>query len=145
MESDMKKTLRKAGAIPLAAALCMALLPVRGVVAAGCPSEDTVVAAMEKSFRKKVQVRRIRPAPVEGLCEIIVLVQGRSSIVYSDGSGRYFVTGQIIDAETRQDLSRAALAEFNRFTPEEMEKLESLTALTLGDSGPEVYFVTDPD
>jgi hypothetical protein len=136
---------RIAGIIPLAAALCLALLPQRGAVAAGCPSEDTVVAAMEKTFRKKVEVRQIRPAAVEGLCEVIVLVQGRSSIVYSDSNGRYFVTGQVIDSETRQDLSRAALAEFNRFTPEEMEKLESLTALTLGNSGPEVYFVTDPD
>jgi hypothetical protein len=141
----MTKAGKITGAILLTAALGMVLLPARGAGAAGCPSEDTVVAAMEKAFRKKVQVRQIRPAPVEGLCEIIVLVQGRLSIVYSDGGGRYFVTGQIIDSETRQDLSRAALAEFNRFTPEDMKKLESLTALTLGDSGPEVYFVTDPD
>ena len=100
---------------------------------------------LEKAFRRKVQVQRVQPAPVEGLCEIVVSLQGRSSLIYSDGSGRYFVTGQIVDSETRQDLSREALAEYNRFTPEELQHLESLTALTVGERGPVVYFVTDPD
>ena len=49
-----------------------------------------------------------------------------------------------LDTEQGRDLTREAMAKFNRFTPEEMKKLESLTALTLGKSGPPVYFVTDP-
>ena len=86
----------------------------------------------------------MQPAVLEGLCEIVVSVGGSPSIIYSDSAGRYFLTGQIIDTEVQLDLTREALADFNRFAPEEMEKLASLTALTLGEGETEVYFVTDP-
>lgn len=127
----------------LAALVCL-LLPAVGY-AAGCPTEDVITENLEKTFRKKVQVKRVQPASLEGLCEVIVSVQGQTSLIYSDSSGRYLVNGQIFDSETRQDLSRAAMAEYNRFTPEEVEQLASLTALAVGESGPVVYFVTDPD
>ena len=120
------------------------LLPAAGN-AAGCPAEDVIAANLEKTFRKKVEVKRVRPASVEGLCEVIVSVQGKASLIYSDSSGRYLVNGQIYDSEILPDLSRTAMAEYNRFTPEEVEKLASLTALSMGESGPVVYFVTDPD
>ena len=137
--ADLPKFLRAA----LAAVLALCLSPVPGI--AGCPTGESVAASLEKAFRKKVQVKRIQPSPVENLCEVVVSLQGRVSLLYTDASGRYFVTGQMVDAETRRDMSREALAEFNRFTPEEMEQLETLTALTYGESGPAVYFVTDPD
>lgn len=120
--------------------LLMAAVP----AASQCPPADRISVSMETIFRKKVQVKKVRPSPLDGICEIFVSVQGRTSIIYSDGSGRFFITGNIIDAEDRLDLTREAMAEFNRFTPEEMKKVESLTALTLGTSGPAVYFVTDP-
>lgn len=141
----MTRFIRLFRALPVfPAALVLLLLPVVAR-SAECPDGDTVAANLERGFRKKVKVERVKPSVVEGVCEVVVAVQGRTSLVYTDGSGRYFVTGQIIDSETRQDLSRASLAEYNRFTAEEMKKLESLTALTLGESGPVVYFVTDPD
>lgn len=120
------------------------LLPAAGNAAA-CPAEDVIVANLENTFRKKVEVKNVQSAAVEGLCEVIVSLQGKSSLIYTDSSGRYLINGQIYDSETRKDLSRAALAAYNRFTPAEMEKLASLTALTVGESGPVVYFVTDPD
>jgi len=121
--------------------------PVREASAGGeaCPDGDTVAAAIRETFRREVEVKQVRPAPVEGLCEIVVSVQGGPpNIIYSDPAGRRLVTGQIIDVEGRQDLTREGLADYNRFSPEEMARLESLTALTLGTGGQEVYFVTDP-
>lgn len=130
---------------PAAAAALAVLLSASPATAADCPSGEDVAAAMEKTFRKKVQVKRIQPAVVEGLCEVIVTLQGKASILYIDDSGRHFVSGQIIDSESRKDLTREAMAEYNKFTPEEVAQLEDLTALTYGTGGPPVYFVTDPD
>ncbi len=109
-----------------------------------CPPADELARSVEQSFRRKIEVKRVQPAAVEGLCEIVVSLRGSPSIIYSDRSGRYFLTGQIIDTEAQEDLTRAALAEYNRFTPEEMKELESLTALTLGTGEAEFYFATDP-
>ena len=141
----MTSLLRMPRSLPAAlVALACLLSPVVGA-AAGCPAEDVILDNLEKTFRKKVQIKRVQPAVLEGLCEVIVSVQGKTSLIYSDSSGRYLVNGQIFDSETRQDLSRATMAEYNRFTPEEVKQLASLTGLTVGESGPVVYFVTDPD
>jgi hypothetical protein len=110
-----------------------------------CLPAGEMAGVLTKAFQRDVQVKEIRPAPLGGLCEIIVSVQGKTSLLYSDSQGKHIITGSIIDAQARRDLTREALAEFNRFTPEDMKKIASLKALTMGKSGPEVYFVTDPD
>ncbi len=115
-----------------------------GARAQECPPAEKVATVLEKAFKQKVEVREIRPAAVEGLCEVLLMVKGKNNIIYTDPGGRYVISGQVLDAEKGRNLTRDALAELNRFTPKEMAKLASLTALTLGDRGPEVYFVTDP-
>jgi hypothetical protein len=115
-----------------------------GARAQECPPAEKVATVLEKAFRQKVEVREIRPAAVEGLCEVLLMVKGKNNIIYTDPGGRYVISGQVLDAEKGRNLTRDALAELNRFTPKEMTRLASLTALTLGDRGPEVYFVTDP-
>lgn len=118
--------------------------PPAKVESPACPPAGELAASIEQSFRRKVEVKRVQPAAVEGLCEIVVSLRGSASIIYSDRTGRYFLTGQIIDTEVQQDLTREALAEYNRFSPEDMKKLETLTALTLGTGEADFYFVTDP-
>lgn len=115
-----------------------------GAAAAECPPAVDIAKNVQKIFRKKVQIKEISPSAVDGLCEIVVTLQGKHNIIYTDSTGKYLLTGSLIDSETRKDLSREKLTELNRFSPEEMKELASLTALTLGESGPEVYFVTDP-
>lgn len=110
----------------------------------GCPTAEMMAETIEGTFRRQVEVERVRPAALPGLCEVVASLRGSRSIIYSDPSGRYLMTGQIVDTRERRDLTREALAELNRFTPEEMKRLETLTALTVGAGGPEVYFVTDP-
>jgi thiol:disulfide interchange protein DsbC len=52
--------------------------------------------------------------------------------------------GQIIDVAGEKNLTQAALQELDRFTPEEMSKLESLVAFTAGSGDKSVYYVSDP-
>jgi thiol:disulfide interchange protein DsbC len=109
-----------------------------------CPAPEEIARTMGTLSRNKVEVKEIRPGAVEGLCDVFLTIEGKGTVVYTDSSGRFIITGRILDTVEGRDLTREAMAEFNRFTPEEMKKLESLTALTLGKSGPVVYFVTDP-
>jgi len=132
--------------VRLAALLVFAtsLPAVAGEKAAKCPTPEEITRVMGKLSQNKVEVKEIQPGAVAGLCEVYLTVGGKGTIVYSDPVGRFIITGRILDTEKGSDLTREAMAKFNRFTPEEMKKLESLTALTLGKSGPTVYFVTDP-
>jgi hypothetical protein len=117
---------------------------IAGEKTAACPEPEEIVRVMSKLSQNKVEVKEVRPGAVAGLCEVYLTVEGKGTIIYSDPVGRFIITGRILDTKEGRDLTREAMAEFNRFTPEEMKKLESLTALTLGKSGPSVYFVTDP-
>ena len=115
-----------------------------GEKTAQCPEPEDMARIMGKLSQSKVEVSEVRPGEVAGLCEVYLTVEGKGTIIYSDPVGRFIITGRILDTEQGRDLTRESMAEFNRFTPEEMKKLESLTALTVGKSGPVVYFVTDP-
>ncbi len=117
---------------------------IAGEKTATCPEPEEIARVMGNLSQNKVEVKKVRPGAVAGLCEVYLTVEGKGTIVYSDPVGRFIITGRILDTEEGRDLTREAMAKFNRFTPEEMKKLESLTALTLGKSGPTVYFVTDP-
>jgi len=126
------------------AAFLTAALAAAGVSAQECPSAEKIDTALKAAFRQPVQIKDVRPAPIPGLCEIVVSAQGQNNIIYMDPGARYLVTGHIVDAEAKRDLTRDALVELNRFSEADMKKLASLRALTVGTGGPEVYFVTDP-
>ena len=132
--------------VRLAALLVFAtsLPAVAGEKTAACPEPEEIARVMGKLSQNKVEVKEVLPSVVAGLCEVYLTVDGKGTVVYSDSVGRFIITGRILDTEQGRDLTREAIAKSNRFTPEEMKKLESLTALTLGKSGPPVYFVTDP-
>ena len=62
--------------------------------------------AVESVFKRPIEVKKVSPATVKGLCEIQVSFQGRPSILYADVTGAYFVTGHLIDAESRAGSHR---------------------------------------
>lgn len=128
----------------LSLALLLPLLPAAALGAGECPSPAAAAASLEKAFMKKVDVKRVQSSPVDGMCEVVVSVGGRHSVVYSDKTGRFLLTGRLVDSVQKKDLSRETLAEFNKLSPGDMEKVRSLAALTMGKGSREVFFVTDP-
>ncbi len=125
-----------------------ALLPALAIpVAAGaeCPAPETVNATIQEVFKRPgIEVRKVSPAALQGLCEIQVSFQGRPNILYTDASGAYFLTGHLIDTKGGKDLTDESLSALNAISPDEMKKVEALVAMTVGTKGKPVYFVTDP-
>jgi thiol:disulfide interchange protein DsbC len=112
---------------------------------AQCPNAEQVSKAMQEVFKRPgIEVMKISPAPLKGLCEVQVGFQGRPNVLYTDATGAFFVTGHIIDAKNGVDLTEETLSALNSIPPEEMKKLDALVAMTVGTKGPGVYFVTDP-
>lgn len=112
--------------------------------AAQCPSADQVGKSIQQVFKRPIEVKKVAPAQLQGLCEVQVSFQGRPNVLYMDGAGAYFVTGHLIDAASGKDLTDEALSALNVLPAEDLKKLDALVAMTLGDRGKPVYFATDP-
>ena len=127
------------------AALASALgltLPIAAL--AQCPTVEVVGKGLQDVFKRPIEVKKISPATAKGLCEVQVSFQGRPNVLYIDTSGAYFVTGHIIEAASGKDLTEETLSALNSLSTEDMKKVESLVAMTVGAKGKPVYFVTDP-
>lgn len=125
----------------LAAALSLAL---PAAAFAQCPAADLVGKKLQDVFKRQIEVKKISPAEVKGLCEVQVSFQGQPSILYTDVKGAYFVIGPLVEAASGRNLTEETLSVLKSLSAEEMKKVDALVALTFGTQGPTVFFVTDP-
>ncbi|HWR96948.1 MAG TPA: disulfide isomerase DsbC N-terminal domain-containing protein [Candidatus Methanoperedens sp.] len=133
---------------PAARRALLALLPALAFPAAAgaqCPTAAQASASIQELFKRPgIEVKKVTPAAIKGLCEVVVSLQGRPNILYTDATGSYFVTGHLIDVKSGKDLTEETLSALNSLSAEEMKKVDALVAMTVGTKGPFVYFVTDP-
>ncbi len=128
--------------------LCVASVPAAeksgGADSAACPEISKVQNMIKRTFRKSIRVKNVQPAKVQGLCRVEITFQNRNRVLYVDSAGSYIIPGDVYRTSDGMNLTREAMMEINRFTGPQMKVLEKLTAFTIGDKGPVVYFVTDP-
>ena len=125
----------------LASALGLAL---PAAAFAQCPTTDMVSKQIQDVFKRPIEVKKVSAAAAKGLCEIQVSFQGKPSVLYTDVAGAYFVIGPLIETATGRNLTEETISALRSLSPEEMKKVDSLVAMTVGTKGPAVYFVTDP-
>ncbi len=128
----------------LASALGLAL---PAAALAQCPPTEQVGRQLQDVFKRPIEVKKVSPAPVKGLCEIQVSFQGQPSILYTDAAGAHFVIGNLIETAGGRNLTEEtmnALKALIKLSAEDMKKADALVAMTVGAKGPAVYFVTDP-
>ena len=125
----------------LASALGLAL---PAAAFAQCPTADLVGKELQEVFKRPIEVKKVSPATVKGLCEVQVSFQGRANVLYVDTTGAYFVTGHIIEAASGRDLTEETIGALSSLSPADMKKVDALVAMSVGTTGPKVYFVTDP-
>ena len=130
---------------PLRALLATALgLALPAAAFAQCPTAELVGKQLQDVFKRPIEVKKVSPAPVKGLCEVQVSFQGRANVLYTDSTGAYFVTGHIIEAASGRDITEETIGALSSLSPEDLKKVDALVALSVGTKGPTVYFVTDP-
>lgn len=113
--------------------------------AGACPDKKTMQKAIQDTFRRPgITVKAISPSPAEGICQVMVEFNGQKKILYSDKTGIFLITGQIFNTKTKRNITQEAITELNRFSKADMKRLDELVAFSLGEKGPVVYLVTDP-
>jgi len=125
----------------LASALGLAL---PAAAFAQCPTPDAVGKEIQAVFKRQIEVKKVSPASLKGLCEVQVSFQGQPSVLYVDTTGAYFVIGPLIETASGRNLTEETLSALKSLSPEDMKKVDALVAMTVGTKGPAVYFVTDP-
>jgi len=109
-----------------------------------CPSSKAFLETIQSVLKRDVEVRGIRPAAFNGLCEIHVRISGRDNILYTNPGSEYLFFGNLIESKTGKNLTRNALEQYTRLTPDALKRLYSLTAFTIGKGPVELFYATDP-
>ena len=112
-----------------------------------CPSIEKTEMILKGLFQgSKIKIIEVSPAPLKGLCEVILSQGKRKGLTYIDESGNFLLVGRIIELRSRKDLTQERIAELNRIklSSEQLKRLKYYVAFSAG-SGPEVFFITDPD
>ena len=120
------------------------LVQVQGCLAAACPSKEAIQQKVVETFKQDINVVKIQPGAVPGLCEVQIKFKGQNRILYTDPKGEFLITGFIFRSSDGINITKEAIADLNRFTDSDLRRLEDLAAFTVGSKGEVVYFVTDP-
>ena len=112
-------------------------------VSAQCPTPDKIQGSLKKLF-PNVEPGAIQPSEVKGICQVQVKLGAQIRLLYVDGSGEFFLAGNLIEAKSGRNLTMETTQLLNRLGADDLRQLEPLTAFTLGKGDKVLYFVTDP-
>jgi thiol:disulfide interchange protein DsbC len=124
--------------------LFLATFGFSGPVHAQCPAQKRIEEVIAKFEAPDKRVIEVRPTAYPGLCEAHVHLNGKTHIFYTGPGGDFFIMGQLYDADSGRNVTRDTLESITFFSPEEMSRLTGLSAITVGQQGKVLFYVTDP-
>ena len=141
----MKQMKHQAGRLSCSLAGALILLLIVGVVTAAPTKQNAEVEQVRQAMGKllgKRELSSIKPSPIPGLYEVLV----EANLYYVSADGKYLLIGNLVDIESREDLTTPKLAKvkagmIERFGEENMvifanEKYEhTITVFTDIDCG----------
>lgn len=127
----MKSTLRHAVLALLAHGACHAATPVSDA--------DALLATLKQQY-PTAAITSVTPAPVKGLYEVVL----SHKIAYTDGTGRYFVYGSVVDMKTNEDLTAARREEASRVDVTKLPLKDAIVRVN-GAGHRKIYVFSDPD
>lgn len=83
-----------------------------------------------KNLAPDIEILEMGNAPFGGLCEFAVKTRGKKSVIYTDPSAKYVISGAIIDLETKANLTQERLTELNKI---DVSQIPLDNAILLGD------------
>ncbi len=138
---------------PLSLAACLALAAAASPAAAfpaakNNPGQCTECHKLTPAEAQEVlktlvdSVVAVRPSEVPGLWAVDVEKQGRKLPVFLDFSGRYLVTGDVIDLQSMESLTRERMVDLNRV---DASRIPLDDAIVIGDPKAPVKIVVFDD
>ncbi|MFN4196767.1 MAG: DsbC family protein [Caldimicrobium sp.] len=118
-----------------------------GIGKSTCPKLEDFQKVLH-TLPQGIVLEKIEKTPISGLCEVVIkLSDTDKTIFYTDSSGKFIISGNIIEIGTMKNLTAERLAILNKrmLNEEQMKELEKVVAFTWGKGEKYIYFITDPD
>jgi len=97
-----------------------------------------------RSVNPEIEALEVAMSPVRGLWEVVIMARGRRGVAYVDFSKQFILTGSILKAATRENVTTAKLYDVSKV---DVSAIPVGEALVMGN--PEARFKTivfdDPD
>lgn len=102
-------------------------------------SPQSLLAKLKTEFQG-TPFTEVRSTPIEGIYEVVM---GRD-IAYTDGSGRYFMFGQVMDMKTQKNLTQERRAELNKVDVSQFKLADAIKTVK-GNGRRVLYVFSDPE
>ncbi len=96
---------------------------------------------LKEFIKAEFRILEIREAPVEGFWEVVTEIGQERTIIYIHKSLRFVIHGQILDRQTKRNISLDRLKEFRKINTSTLP-LEN--AIPMGQGKRKLYVFTDP-
>ena len=104
-------------------------------------TNEEATSILKEMIKAEFKVLEIREAPMEGLWEVVSEIGQDRMIIYIDKNLKFIVTGQILDRQTKRNLTMDRLKELRKVDP---HRLPHENAIPMGDGKRKLYVFTDP-
>lgn len=125
--------------LSILAAACMA-----GVMGtAHADTEADAAAKLLQTLRdtyRGTQFTSVKPTPIKGVWEVVM----GTKVSYTDGNGRYFMFGNLVDLQTQENLTEGRTAELTRVDPSTLPIAQAVKTVK-GDGSRTLYVFVDPE
>lgn len=105
-------------------------------------------ATIFKNLNPGIETLDVQLAPVRGLWQVPVKFNGKILILYLDFSKKHIISGSVIDAKTKQDITSAEAQRLSlKYNKVDVSKIPLKDALVMGDKNAKyrVIVFDDPD
>ncbi len=137
MGGTKEVTLKRIGIVTVLVFLGMSLLQGDGFAL----TREEATGILKEWMKAEFKILDIKEAPMEGFWEVVSEVGQDRMIFYLDKSLKFIITGQILDRQSKRNLTLDRLKEFRRVDP---HRLPLENAITMGNGKRKLYVFTDP-
>jgi len=104
-------------------------------------TNEEATSILKELVKTEFKILEIREAPLEGFWEVVGEIGQDRMIIYVDKNLKFIITGQILDRQSKRNLTLDRLKEFRKVDP---NRLPLENAIPMGEGKRRLYVFTDP-
>jgi len=104
-------------------------------------TNEEAASILKDYMKTEFKILEIKEAPVEGFWEVVCGIGQDRIILYIDKSLRYIISGQVLDRQTKRNITLDRIKELRRV---DLSTLPIENAIAMGQGKTKLYVFTDP-
>jgi thiol:disulfide interchange protein DsbC len=105
-------------------------------------TKEEAANIVKEVVKKEFKILEVKEAPLEGFWEVVAEIGQEKMIVYIDKSLRFIIHGQILDRQTKKNITLERLKELRKA---DVSSLPLENAIPMGEGKRRLYVFTNPE